>query len=99
VQTTFELLHAAQDLIRDPKNWIQGMAAVDDQGLPVTIKRATCFCSVGALHRADQGYSYLPAIDILDKLAGGSIIAFNDTHTHAEVIDLWDRAKEIASAI
>jgi hypothetical protein len=101
VQTTFELLHAAQDLIRDPRNWIQGRASVDEHGhpCPITSKRARCFCSIGALLRAEESREgYNEAARILDTLANGNLMAFNDTHTHAEVMALWDRAKDIACA-
>jgi hypothetical protein len=65
---------------------------------------ATCFCSIGAIYHLDDGmhstreatqYLNQAAID-LDRSISGAI-NFNDIHTHAEVMAMWDRAKELAS--
>jgi hypothetical protein len=91
-----ETMNKAQDLIRDPKNWIQG-DFTDGKG---------CYCSLGALDVAtndDAGMyhtirAYLgdAARSIDNRVLGAA--SFNDHHTHEEVMAMWDRAKEVASA-
>lgn len=97
---TLELLTKAQDLIRDPAHWTQETYARDGRGnaCSTTDPAATCFCSVGALyHAADHQFRFAHlAEDVLEKVVGVDIPIFNDSHTHAEVMVMWDKAKELA---
>lgn len=73
---------------------------------------AVCWCSIGALARvADTGpaapfHLYPTARYYLNAAAakaaapgshsGKSIVNFNDTHTHAEVMEVWNKAIQLA---
>jgi len=35
---------------------------------------------------------YIAATDVLNEACDGEIVTFNDSHTHAEVIAVFDRA-------
>ncbi|MBN7804871.1 hypothetical protein JZX86_05770 [Agrobacterium rosae] len=100
---TVQILRDARALIADEKNWTQGDYAKNSFGHSTGVKNenANCFCAIGALAKV-QGIS--PNDDItgasflaLEASGGaeklGFIVArFNDDHTHAEVIALFDRA-------
>jgi len=49
-------LIAAKELIKDPANWTQEAYARDARGNSVQVldPTASCFCSVGALYRANE---------------------------------------------
>jgi hypothetical protein len=90
-----ETLNKAQDLIRDPKNWIQG-DFTNGKG---------CYCSLGALDVvANNGqYNLIRAYlgDAARELTSNEVIGtagFNDSHTHEEVMQMWDRARELLIA-
>lgn len=61
---------------------------------------AECFCSVGAIKRIvlklpEYRFAEASAYDALDRAAGRSglnIVRYNDTHTHEEVMKVWDSA-------
>lgn len=98
MNATAEILQKARDLISDEKNWTQDAFARDEHGLSVmaTDKRAVCFCSRGALYNVTGGawsgaYDHLLGLVSEDQDCLG-LAHFNDTHTHAEVLDLFDRA-------
>jgi hypothetical protein len=102
-----ELITAGQELIRDPAHWTQGIYARNSAGEAVGMlsDRAFCFCSIGALHRAqhnlDLEYELIDqAHEILDKATGEieSVVKANDSNSHDYVMGMWDRAKELASA-
>jgi hypothetical protein len=101
--TTAEILQKARDLISDEKNWTQGdyarigrrgvLPAADDH-LPAD---ADCFCAVGSICRVAgmtiREAEASAAWDFLNAEAEfGELHEFNDSHTHAEVLDLFDRA-------
>ena len=92
--TTLQTLKAAREKITDPLRWTQGTWARDVQGWPVERDGdAACWCAWGAVTSVKAGVgAELAACDELHKSAGGSFIAFNDTHTHAEVLALFDKA-------
>lgn len=97
---TVEILKAAKALIADEENWTQTVYARDENGESVsaTDPRAVCFCSRGAIDKITAGNgAWEGAYDILlglvtedDDCIG--VADFNDTHTHAEVLALFDRA-------
>lgn len=93
-----ELFQKAFALVRNPDTWTQGESACDKGGESTSPKNplAVRWCSIGALRR------FVPKDDgedkdmdtILEAMRGGddiSIAGFNDTHTHAEVIAMWER--------
>ena len=95
--TTLEILEAARALIAEPEHWCQGAQALDATG---TVRRpcsrlAVRWCSLGATDRVTR-YKGIRADNALYSALGMppdiGIANFNDSHTHAEVLDLFDRA-------
>lgn len=105
-----ELLTRAQDLIRDPKNWVQFSLAMTAAGAPVLPYHdsAVRFSSYGALERvawssAIRDPSYRQALQVLKstllRLSGHEYVgAYDDASNHEEVMLLWDKARELALA-
>lgn len=98
---TVQILKDARALIADEKNWTQDSFARDSGGLPIdpTNDDAVCFCAIGALARAvgSNPDGELPAenflvSEMLEWDARDSIPDFNDNHTHADILSLFDRA-------
>ncbi|MBO9108771.1 hypothetical protein J5288_08650 [Agrobacterium sp. S2/73] len=105
---TVHILKEARALIADEKNWIQGYYSSDEEGVYVRPHEpeATCFCSVGAMHKVmdlplhesiPEPVGILFAADekLRDNFDGsfeGVIVNFNDENSHAEVLALFDRA-------
>lgn len=104
------ILNKLRDLITDPSHWTQQIGAVDAKGIPTYPEdpNAVAFCIVGGLAHLirtgkARGLDQPKALTDLQREAGGSLVVFNDTHTHAEVLDLIDRTiidmdKEFADA-
>lgn len=100
--TALEILTAARELITDPAHWTQEVYAKNAKGRQVSplSRSAVCFCSVGALDRivsrrskSDWGVEAFNAlVNELVKKGHQGIAGFNDTHTHAEVLALFDAA-------
>ena len=91
-------LLAAKKLIEDPKDWTQNAFARDSQGTSVGSYdiTAVCYCALGATHKSIMGDSYL-ADNYLHAAAFPKLASeFNDTHTHSEVLGLFDRAIQLA---
>jgi hypothetical protein len=107
---TSEILRAAKALIEDPDHWVQGTYARPyreadpvNNHLMGNDPRATCWCSMGALQKALDGFSidesWLKYEKTLNKITEPvSMLTYNDTHTHAEVMKVWDRAIALAEA-
>lgn len=101
-----EILEQAQNLIRDPEHWITDYYASDNRGdlCEPSEERATCFCSVGAVMRASgtSGLNYRRAKRLLDQAVEkhapnyAGIVDYNDSHTHADVMRMFNKAKEMA---
>lgn len=96
--TPLETLKAARDLISDPARWTQGRLARTkyQNACEPQSKYAECFCAWGAVAKVSGGIEN-PEVDkvlqdICSKYAGMYVAAFNDTHTHAEVLALFDAA-------
>lgn len=91
-----ETLIKAKALITDPKNWTQGAYARTGDGVPVPLSHsaAVCFCSMGAIRRisGELGAPY----QALKREIGPSdmVCEYNDSHTHEEVLALFDKAIE-----
>lgn len=99
--TVKELLIAGKAIIENKDNWAQGYYAYNGDGDMVDpmSPNATCFCSVGALWKADGEYSdnVTAAERILSSHSYQNfIVDQNDSSTHEEVMAVWDKA--IASA-
>lgn len=104
-------LTAARALIASPENWtIEVMArTVDDEYVSIGNALACKFCSMGAIRRAQWGITadfhhawdspaFLYLKNTLIRVHNyNNIPHFNDTHTHAEVIALFDAAIESAT--
>jgi hypothetical protein len=104
--TPLEILKAGRAVIADPTRWTQGVWVRDAQGVSldddVMSEAAACFCSDGALYRAvgyaasnaapaEYGSAYHELNVTVNELEGISdIIGYNDSHTHAEVLAVWD---------
>lgn len=91
--TTREILEAARARIDTPEKWTQGKAERDGK-----------LCAIGALRMAVLGHAryasragtYVSARGLLEGLADTDPSWFNDSHSHAEVMALFDRAIEAA---
>lgn len=87
-------------LIDTPEKWTTGSYARDCDGLVVALdsKSAVCYCSLGAIGAIDS------PIEIRDSIYGAveqgfkhkgkyTVVAMNnDSSTHEEVMEAWDRA-------
>lgn len=96
---THEILIAAKALIDTPDKWIKGRYAATASGQTIgpDEKAATCFCSMGAIHRISENFDDASrAVIALEKNIPSDlgIISFNDYKTHAEVMAMFDRAIE-----
>ena len=88
------LLEDAWRLIDRPQKWCRGQPeSIDGRRL----------CSITALQvtslRRDldlMADDYVAALSTLSLAMGGSIMGFNDTRTHAELTDAWQRAIAIS---
>lgn len=91
-----EILRKAKALIDTPEKWTQGTYARDSQDNASSIlgDQACKFCSLGALHKVSDSVYF--SMNYLEKIFGAPIDAFNDTHTHAEVMAKWDEAIALA---
>jgi hypothetical protein len=102
--TALEVLIAARGKIADPKHWTQEAFARrlpdEEEGQEVGSDidpckpSAVCWCATGAI-AAVQGAASPDWGDVFESAFGmsdGSVENFNDAHTHAEVIALFDKA-------
>jgi hypothetical protein len=98
--TPIETLKAARQLITDPAKWTQGDFARDAKGYGVFSedRDAVCFCALGAIYSFNSN-GPVPCLDAYTALRefcfrkfSCEVSDFNDTHTHAEVLALFDAA-------
>lgn len=82
VSPTKRLLMEARKLIASPDHWCQGSYNT----------KGGRRCAVGALAAIDGGDIDQSYELLLAEMGGGAVSAFNDTHTHEEVIAAFDRA-------
>ena len=90
MSNTLDALLAARKLIENPEHWRQGPSS------------DTCFCAMGALGHVATGTDAL--WEAQQALYGalperGGIANFNDNHSHAEVLALFNRAIEAERAL
>ena len=104
--TIVQTLCDIRSTIINPDHWTQYIDARDVDGTPIDPIHddAYCFCLDGALERVRlDDLSYDGAAKFLNaeaELAGQfGYHHFNDSHTHAEVIALVDRALAKAHAV
>lgn len=104
---TVDVLVKAKQLIQDPLNWIQG-------NYTKMIDGRQCFCSLGAIARAatpdgEPVVWFGESVDtqvarLLLQVVGNAVLeghtfaAYNDNHTHSEVMEAFDKAIELAKA-
>ena len=100
--TTLETLVQAKALIADPQHWLKGdYDALNANG-------DTCYCSVGAIAKvADFHYGdahQCEAVRLLRKVVldegveDRDFACYNDSHTHEEVMNAFDKAIAKAKA-
>ena len=101
--TLHETLKAMRELLADEKRWTQFANARvrpdDPVGTYSTNPYATCWCLAGAAFKVlgGPGTASAQLWPSLEALFGyrpecDSLVAFNDTHTHAEVLAKLDDA-------
>lgn len=95
-----DLLRAARARIFDPERWTQGALARDAMGnlIAETDSRAKCWCARGAYYAEDPLSSH-GGEKFLNEAAdekGTFVERINDRGRHADVMDLYDRAIELA---
>lgn len=105
-----EALKQGKSLISKPETWTQGAFARHKDGHPVPefSCNAASWCSLGALAKAacadddTENYTFNAAATLLRRAlkmgAVTDLAKFNDTHTHAEVMAMWDKAIAIAES-
>lgn len=97
---SFEILTKAKDKIANPENWTKKRTARNKNGIGVSVtsSEAVCWCSVGAIEYVWMINGALldefrNCIDLLEKVIGGRGVGhFNDSHTHTEVMEAFDKA-------
>lgn len=100
-----DILLAARDLISDPEHWTQGTLCRDAHGerIKLTDPNVHSYCAIGAIHAylrdVPQFHHKVVAVedalrDALPEEEPGYRLVhrFNDEHTHAEVMELFDTA-------
>jgi hypothetical protein len=90
--STLDVLRAAREYISAPSRWAQGWY---DEGGAV--------CAIGAVNVAMGRQPDCNEISEAEEalrsaVSGDSVVDFNDSHTHAEVLTLFDRAIAIEEA-
>ena len=98
------MLEEAKKRISKEKNWVQGLQAVDKDGNEVLPhwkakkkeEPAAVRWSAAVSIMAMAGRDIVPAFRALADMAADrgcpGIDSFNDTHTHEEVLELFDHA-------
>lgn len=99
---TVEILTKAKQLIADPLNWTQGdyTEERDDR---------TCYCALGAIGKVvgcnwwgdvhnGQPAKLLKTVVSGDLKEGETFAPYNDSHTHSEVMEAFDKAIALAQA-
>lgn len=90
-KSTKQILIDARKLIEKPENWIQG-----------DFKNENGICATQSLFQSgvnsEGWFANHPAYRALRNAMGGvnQVCAYNDTHTHAEVLAAFDKAIEEA---
>jgi hypothetical protein len=90
--STLDVLRAAREYISDPSRWSQGW--YDDGG---------AVCAIGAVNVAmgrqpDCGEISEAEEALRSAVSGDSVVDFNDSHSHAEVLAVFHRAIAVEEA-
>lgn len=100
-----EILIAARAKIEKLEHWTQGAFARDIVGSALRdgfAKSAVCFCSMGAVEAAVgiHGKVVDDAVYLLYRAYDQcyAVEAFNDSHSHQEVLEMFDKAILLAKA-
>lgn len=100
-----EGLMAAKAMIDSPEKWTTGAMSRDINGNPVPLfgDDACQFCSLGAIYLTTDKYDPISNTTnvvwwdyLYQVMESQSIRQFNDCHTHDEVMNMWDKAIELA---
>ena len=102
-----ELLIKAKAIILAPAHWTQNAFARDELGNTTDelASDAVCFCSLGALYKAQSNTliteEWQAAKDYINRSIRATeqylgVAGYNDTHTHAEVLAKFDAAITLA---
>lgn len=103
----FEILRKARELIADSTRWTKGAFARDEYGYPCSADDpyARVYCAIGAIehfacaevHTKDSMECWYAELTLQEFVGDNqSVTEFNDSHTHAEVLAVFDRAIELA---
>ncbi len=99
-KTTTEILIEARKLIEREENWTQEAFARQANGNNAYLHGpfACKFCTIGAVRRvtSDELTTKEKALDALRSVAQVPLAIFNDAHTHAEVLQLFDKAIKLS---
>jgi hypothetical protein len=93
--TTLEVLKAAREKIADPAHWTKGEIARDKFGMDSMSKSpdACAWCAMGAIWNVSPNVEVrAEAFNALDVQTYLGVPEFNDSHTHPEVLALFDKA-------
>lgn len=90
-----EVLKEARKLIETPTQWTQNTLARDVNGHATDLFSgdAVCYCAVGAIETVNGGNAGYEAHIALGATVSKKLCSFaeyNDTHSHAEVLAVWD---------
>ncbi|MGH2595801.1 MAG: DUF6197 family protein [Actinomycetota bacterium] len=98
----YDVLLKAQELIRSPEHWCQGVLAKDRSGMPtVNLKAAYSRCSLGALKTLSEQPTYQEGAALYLaawEMGFRDVSALNDSCTHEQVMQMFDRAREIVAS-
>lgn len=97
---TVEILEKARELISVESRWTQGSYAKDGNGEGTFPwgEDAVCFCALGAIKKAGDFRNDCsePALFLgrvlRDRTGFVSIDEYNDSHSHADILSLFDHA-------
>jgi|SRR6478609_5560456 len=102
----YDMLVLARAKIANPNNWTQGTPAANAFGKNVCAcdPSAVKWCSYGACVAAVgdiPDFNWYKPLEAAVKELGftGTVVSFNDTSTHTEVLALFDKAIELAADI
>ena len=100
--TVADVLRAVRKKIERRECWTQNVVARDSYGVPVvsTSEKACCWCLAGAIEfEVDNLQLWSDVICSFDEVLNGqNLVVFNETHTHAEVIEVLDRTIAVVEA-
>lgn len=87
------VLRSARKRISDPANWTQECWArtAGDESVYYSDSTAAKWCADGALRASGCDYNAVCDASQLLDIATKNIIRYNDTHTHEEVLAVFDQ--------